>query len=108
EPLYIPPNINPNSVLLLLFNIQKIEYWDTVSKYLDDNYKITNSEARKITGVNDTVKMSRLLKSWVNQGLLEQEKSRFKGATSYKKVGSQPSKIFVSPLANGTANGTDK
>lgn len=71
EPLYYPPNLRPNSVLLVLFNLQKMEYWDTVSKYLDEHYRITNKEARNITGIQDTLKMSRFLKSWVDKGLLE-------------------------------------
>ena len=56
---------------MILSNIQKIEYWDIVSEYLDENESITNTEARNITGINDTLKMSRLLKIWVDNGLLE-------------------------------------
>ena len=51
--------------------MHKIEYWDTVSKYLDENYRVTNKKAREITGVHDVLKMSRLLRGWVGKGLLE-------------------------------------
>jgi len=102
EPLYFPPNIRPNSVLLVLFNLQKIEYWDTVSKYLDEHYRITNSEARRVTGVGDTLKMSRFLKSWVSKGLLERVGSGFKGHMYYRKPGVEiPSGV---PFSRGGEN----
>jgi ATP-dependent DNA helicase RecG len=105
EPLYFPPTVRPNTVLLMLLNIQKVEYWDTVSKFLDENFRITNKEARDITGISDTIKMSRLLKLWVDKGLLEKMDSKFKGGVSYKKVGvSIPRKLNHS-FARGTANG---
>ena len=72
DPIYEPANTQPNSVLLHLLNIHKIEYWDTVSNYLDEKEVITNSEARRITGIKDTLKMSRLLKKWTDQKLLKQ------------------------------------
>lgn len=87
EPLFVPPSSRPNSVLVVLFNMQKIEYWDTVSKYLDENYRITNGDARRITGIQDSVKMSRLLKSWVIRGLLERIDKGYRGSFYYKKVG---------------------
>lgn len=95
EPLYFPPSIRPNSVLLFLLNLQKTEYWDTVNKYLDEHYRITNSEARKITGVRDTLKMSRLLKAWVDRGLLEKKGGRAKKIAYYMKPGQEaPSRLF--------------
>jgi len=95
EPLYFPPSIRPNSVLLILLNLQRIGYWDTVSKYLDKHYRITNSEARRITSVSDTLKMSRLLKSWVAKGLLEKMGAGFRGNIYYRKPGVEvPVAIF--------------
>lgn len=88
EPLYYPPSLRPNSVLLILFNLQKIEFWDTVSKYLGEHYRITNNEARRITGVNDVLKMTRLLKSWVNKGLLERM-GKAKKKIYYRKQGQE-------------------
>lgn len=88
EPLYLPPSLRPNSVLLILFNLQRIEFWDTVSKYLDEHYRITNNEARRITGVNDVLKMSRFLKSWVNKGLLERM-GKAKKEIYYRKPGQE-------------------
>lgn len=96
EPLYFPPKDYPNSVLLILFNLQRVEYWDVVSRYLDEHYRITNSEARKITGVIDTLKMSRLLKSWVDTGLLERVGGRAKKSIYYKKPGAEASSNLFS------------
>lgn len=91
EPLYIPPHFRPHSVLVILYNLQRVEYWDIVSNYLDKNFRITNREARKITGIKDTLKVSRLLKSWVDKGLLEHVGGRAKRVVYYKKPGSEPS-----------------
>lgn len=94
EPLYFPPTIRPNTVLLLLLNIYKIEYWDTVSKYLDENYRITNKMARKITGVQDVLKMSRLLRGWVEKELLEKI-GKAKKDCYYRKPGQEVPKGFI-------------
>ena len=105
EPIFFPPTFRPNTVLLILLNLQKVEYWDTVSKYLDEKYKITNKDAREITGIGDTIKMSRLLKLWVTKGLLEKVDSKFKGGVYYKKVGVTVPKKLDSAFARGVANG---
>jgi len=48
----------------------KIPYWETVEKYLTEHGKITNKELKKLLGIEDTLKASRLLKKWVEQGQL--------------------------------------
>ena len=60
EPLYVPPHISPHSVLLVLFNLERVEYWDIVNKFLEIKYRITNQQARQITGIRDTLKMFRV------------------------------------------------
>lgn len=101
EPLYYPPTIRPNSVLLVLFNLQRMEYWDTVSKYLDEHYRLSNSDARSITGIVDTLKMSRLLNSWVSKGLLERIGKGYKGNMYYRKPGGEvPQVSFSSVVEN--------
>lgn len=95
DPLYFPPSIRPNSVLLILFNLRKIEYWDTVNNYLAEHYRITNTTARRITGINDTLKVSRLLKSWVDKGLLQKIGGKAKKGVYYIKPGLEvPSRLF--------------
>ncbi|NCU32545.1 MAG: hypothetical protein EOM23_06355 [Candidatus Moranbacteria bacterium] len=87
EPLYAPQRVSPHSVLLVLFNLERIEYWDIVNKFLETNYRITNQQARQITGVKDTLKMSRLLKMWVDKGLLEKIGLKDKKAIYYIRPG---------------------
>jgi ATP-dependent DNA helicase RecG len=94
EPLYFPPTIRPNSVLLILLNLKRVEYWDTVGKYLDTNYRITNKQARGITSVDDVLKMSRILKTWVEKGLLEKI-GKAKKDCYYRKPGQEmPKSLF--------------
>jgi len=105
EPLFFPPTIRPNTVLLLLLNIHKIEYWDTVSKYLDENYRITNKMAREITGVQDVLKMSRLLRGWVDKELLEKI-GKAKKDCYYRKPGQEvPKGLFSRGVDNKMDNG---
>lgn len=100
EPLFFPPTSRPNSVLLVLLNLQKIEYWDTVSNFLTDHYRVSNAEARKITGISDTLKMSRLLKAWVDKGLLEKI-GKAKKDTFYIKPGqNMPSSLLSRGVEN--------
>lgn len=101
DPLYFPPTLRPNSVLLYLLNQQRIEFWDIVSNYLNKHYRIANNEARKITGIADTLQMSRLLKTWQEQGLLEKIDSGFKGNVFYKKPGVD----IPTPIFKGVENG---
>lgn len=100
EPLFFPPTLRPNTVLLLLLNMHKIEYWDTVSKYLDENYRIINKKAREITGVGDVLKMSRLLRGWVEKGLLEKI-GKAKKDSYYRKPGQEiPKGLFSREVDN--------
>lgn len=100
EPLYLPPSLRPNSVLLILLNLLKIEYWDIVSNFLNDHYRISNSDARRITGIRDTLKMSRLLKSWVDKGLLEKVGKAKKDAFYMKPGQNIPSNLFSRGIEN--------
>ncbi|TRZ80102.1 hypothetical protein D4R86_04830, partial [bacterium] len=75
------------------------------NKFLHDNYRITNKEARKITGITDTVKMSRMLKQWLNKGLLERVEKGFKGNFYYKKIGIEIPKKLNLPFAGKDENG---
>lgn len=95
EPFYLPPTIRPNSVLVFLLNLKKVEYWDTVSKYLDEHYRVTNAQARGITNITDTLKMSRMLNAWVDKKLLE-KMSKSKKDTYYRKPGQDIPKILLS------------
>ncbi len=95
EPLYFPQKIRPNSVLVILLSLKKIEYWDTINQYLDKNYYIKPQKAREITGVIDKVEMSRLFKQWVDSGILEQAGNSKKGSY-YIKPGTVLEKDLIS------------
>ncbi len=87
EPIYMPQAYSLNAVIVLLFNMERVSFWDTVSEYLDRHLYITNQQLRKITSIPDTLKASRLLKGWTKQGLLEQVKRGGYKYTFYKKPG---------------------
>ena len=101
DPVYSTPEIRSNSVLLMLLNQQKVEYWDTVSRYLNQHIRITNQKARAITSIEDTLKMSRLLKNWVSKGLLMRKNAGYKGSIYYAKPGVMLTKL---PLSNDHEN----
>ena len=64
------PYLN-DSVKVVLFNTIRATEWDKVSSYLTNKEKyVTNEIVRKIINNPDTSKVSRLLKKWVQQGLL--------------------------------------
>lgn len=100
EPLYLPPTLRPHSVMVVLISMQRVEYWDTVSKYLDEHLRITNILARKITGISDTLKMSRLLSSWVDKGLLKKVGNSKKTAYYTKSGEAEAPLLFSSTIEN--------
>ena len=95
EPLYVPPRIKPHSVWVLLLNAQRVEFWDVVSNYLDKKGEITNVVAREITGIKDTLKMTRLLRGWLDQGLIERIGESKKNA-KYVRPGYEAAKSLFS------------
>lgn len=85
-PIFITYPIIEDSVKVILLNEEMPSEWEKIKEYLELNKYITNSEARKITGVVQMHKMSRLLRKWVSQGLLIKITHESKSAklTSYK------------------------
>ena len=64
------PNLQ-DAVRVVLFNTIRATEWDKVSFYLTNKEKyITNEKVRKIIKNPDTSKVSRILRKWVEQGLL--------------------------------------
>ena len=72
------------SVTVTLLNLERPTVWDEVSDWIDRNGPIANADLRRIAGV-DTLKASKLLKAWVEQGLLEPLPHRAKRTTAYIK-----------------------
>ncbi|MBD3280446.1 hypothetical protein GF389_02895 [Candidatus Dojkabacteria bacterium] len=93
DPVYIPAVSRPNRVVVRLLNQQRVLHWDVVSKYLDENDIITNSKAREITGIKDTLKMNQLLQVWVDNKFLVR-KGQKKGAY-YVKADEQEGILFI-------------
>ena len=59
--------------------------WDKVYSHLSNTAKyIANEDVRKILGKTDTVKVSKLLKKWVDQGLLVRINSKSKRNIKYR------------------------
>lgn len=63
------PNLQ-DSVRVMLLNEIRVTEWEKVSHYLQKYKYISNSEARQATGIRQRDKMSRLLRKWVDKGLL--------------------------------------
>lgn len=60
---------NHENVIVTLLNHERPTIWDEVSDWLDRNGSIANRQLREISGL-DTLEASRLLRTWVAQGLL--------------------------------------
>ncbi len=70
-PIFLTYPLIEDSVKVYLFNEERESEWEKVSRYLEENRIIDNKTARSITGVQQIDKMSKLLKKWTLQGLLE-------------------------------------
>ena len=70
-----PPQYRQNietaveSVTVTLLNLERPTVWDEVSHWIDGNGSIANRQLREITGL-DTLEASRILRTWVAQGVL--------------------------------------
>lgn len=85
-----PPQYRQNidvaveSVTVSLFNAKRPTAWDEVSDWLDRNGSITNADVVRISKL-DTLKASKLLTSWRDQGLLAPVPGRGKRNMAYSK-----------------------
>lgn len=71
-------------ITVTLLNMERPTIWDEVSDWIDRNGALANTDLRRIARV-DTLKASKMLKSWVEQGILVQQPSPAKRYTSYVK-----------------------
>lgn len=85
-----PPQYSQNidteveSVTVTLLNHERPTAWDEVSHWIDTHGEIANSDLREIAKV-DTLNASRMLKAWVEQGVLLQVPDRAKRNMAYLK-----------------------
>lgn len=73
-----------SSVLVTLLNEERPPIWEQVSDWIDRNGPIANSDLCGITGV-DTLRASKMLRRWVEQGVLQRDDSGGKRHTIYRK-----------------------
>lgn len=94
-----PPQYKQNtetaveSVTVTLFNLKRPTAWDEVSDWIDRHGSIANADVVRIAGV-DTLKASKLLTAWREQGLLMSVPGRAKRNMAYTKpdgAGVEPS-----------------
>lgn len=74
------------TVTVTLLNESRPEIWEQVSAFLDANGEMANRDLRKIVGA-DTLQATRLLKGWVEKGLIVRQGSGKRNA-SYRKPSS--------------------
>lgn len=85
-----PPRYRQNletaveSVTVTLLNHERPSVWDEVGGWLDHNGSIANADLCRIAGV-DTLKASRMLREWVEEGILEPMPDRGKRNMLYVK-----------------------
>lgn len=70
DPVYQAPT-GRHVVLLTLSHQARDAAWDQVELWLAEHDSVTNQDVRRETGIEDTVRVSRLLRDWVHQGKLE-------------------------------------
>ena len=85
-------------VIVTLFNAKRPSAWDEVSDWIDRNGSIANADLVRIAGV-DTLKASKMLTIWREQGLLQALPGRAKRNMAYTKPSAADSPLsLLSPL----------
>jgi ATP-dependent DNA helicase RecG len=98
--LYPPVFVNRDAggvetVLVQLSNHARPSIWSQVEEYLERQPSIGNAEVRALLHTDNSVRASRLLKSWVELGLLELVNSEApKQQRRYQRRGSSPATLF--------------
>ena len=77
------------SVTVTLLNMERPTVWDEVSDWIDRHGSLANADLCRIAGV-DTLKASKMLKAWVEQGVLVQRPALAKRYTVYVKPAQPP------------------
>jgi ATP-dependent DNA helicase RecG len=72
------------AIALILLNDERPPIWEQVSDWIDRNGPISNGDLCTIAGI-DTLKASKVLKKWVDQGLLAPDVTRAKRNMVYFK-----------------------
>jgi ATP-dependent DNA helicase RecG len=72
------------TLLVTLLNEERPPLWAQVSDWIDRNGPIANADVCRIAGV-DTLKASKMLRGWVDRGLLELLPGRVRSNAAYRK-----------------------
>lgn len=95
------------SVTVSLLNEERPPIWEQVSDWIDRNGPLANSDLCQIAGV-DTLKASKMLKRWVEQGVLLRDDSAGKRHTVYLKPVADGAVETTSSLSLPLDNGPEK
>ncbi len=90
------------AISVTLLNEESPPIWEQVSDWIDRNGPIANSDLCAIAEL-DTLKASKLLKRWVEQGLLERDASRGKRYIVYSKPATED-RAQLGSLSSGSDN----
>lgn len=71
--------------MVTLLNMERPTVWDEVSHWIDTHGEIANKDLCKIADV-DTLKASKMLKAWEDQGMLARVPDRAKRNMAYVKL----------------------
>jgi ATP-dependent DNA helicase RecG len=91
-------------ITLTLFNLERPTAWDEVSHWIDKNGPIGNSQLREIAKV-DVTEASRMLKDWVQQGVLTALPDRGRRNAAYAKPATAQT---LNLFANGEKDKSDE
>lgn len=106
-----PPQYRQNSeaavesVTVTLLNLERPTVWDQVSHWIDAHGSIANSDLCQIANIH-TLPASKMLKAWVDQGVLEPLPNRAKRNMAYTKPARVPeqSNLLSNTLDNKLGN----
>jgi hypothetical protein len=105
-PIFVPVSLaERDSLQLTLRNEVRASDWDQVSGLLDTQPTITNTRVRVMLRTDDTLRVSKLLRGWVDLGLLEvANPDGAKQNRQYRKPGTPPdADLFSNIPGNETA-----
>lgn len=97
-----PPQYRQNTeaavetLLLTLFNEDRPAVWTEVNDWMVRNGPIANADVCRIAGV-DTLKASKMLRGWVDRGLLELLPGRVRSNAAYRKPAQADEQLGLLP-----------
>lgn len=93
------PDISREAVVVYLFNEARPSVWDQVYQYLLQHNDIGNAEVRRILRTDDPTRASKMLRNWVNLGLLlVSDSAAAKQNRRYRLPGTSPGQELFSEL----------